>query len=85
MTAAKVALALVAGLVVLVLLFPAGGIMPFPPVCYSVFGYVVTCDALWAVAAGTAVAVVVGLTVGLRSRRARRGYTYPDPHATSPH
>ncbi len=69
MTVAKVALALLAGLVVLVLLFAASGVDTFPPECYSVFGYVVPCDQAWAVAAGAAAAAIVGLAVGLRSRR----------------
>ena len=69
MTVAKVALAVVAGLIVLVLLFPASGIQPIPPVCYSVFGYVVPCGEGWALAAGAAAAVFVGVTVWLKRGR----------------
>lgn len=68
MTLARVALALLAGFMVLVLLFPASGIDPIPPVCYSVFGYTVPCDQRVAVAAGAATAAVVGLAIWLKSR-----------------
>jgi len=68
-TVAKVTVALLAGLVVLVLLFPASGIEPIPPVCFSVFGYTVPCDEGWAVAAGAATAGVVGLALWLKDRR----------------
>ncbi|MCA1569959.1 MAG: hypothetical protein LC798_06480 [Chloroflexi bacterium] len=69
MTRRNVALALLAGLVVLVLLFPGSGIDRQPPECYSVFGYVVPCEAGWAVAAGAATAGVVAMVLWLRSRR----------------
>ena len=69
MTRRDVAIALLAGLVVLVLLFPGSGIDRQPPECYSVFGYTVPCEAGWAVAAGAATAAVVGLWLWLRSRR----------------
>jgi hypothetical protein len=76
MTLSKVGIALLAGLVVLVLLFPASGILPIPPVCYSMFGYVVPCDAWVAWAAGAATAAVVGLALWLADRlRERRGPT----------
>ncbi len=68
-TLAKVAIALLAGFVVLVLLFPGSGVMPQPPRCFSVFGYDVPCDAGWALAAGAATAGVVGLLLWLISRR----------------
>lgn len=68
-TWAKVAMALLAGIVVLVLLLPASGIEPIPPVCYSVFGYTVPCDAGWALAAGAATAGVVGLLLWIAGRR----------------
>ena len=44
MTRRDVAIALLAGLVVLVLLFPASGVDTLPPECFSVFGYTVPCD-----------------------------------------
>jgi hypothetical protein len=69
MTVANVAVGLLAGLVVLVLLFPASGIDPIPPQCFSVFGYTVPCGEGWAVAAGAATAGVVGVSLWLKSRR----------------
>jgi hypothetical protein len=60
-TAAKVAIAVLAGLVVLVLLFPASGLDSSPPVCYSVLGYTVPCGGGLAVVAGTATAAAIGL------------------------
>jgi len=69
MTRRSMVFALLAGLVVLVLLFPGSGIDRQPPECYSVFGYVVPCEAGWAVAAGAATAAVIGLLPWLRSRR----------------
>lgn len=65
-------IAVVAGLVVLVLLFPASGIEPQPPVCYSVFGYVVPCEAWFAWLAGVATAVLIGLALRLAHRRRQR-------------
>ncbi|HSK48168.1 MAG TPA: hypothetical protein VLA05_09230 [Coriobacteriia bacterium] len=64
-----IVIALVAGFVALVLLFPGSGIDRQPPECYSVFGYVVACEAwvAWVVAA--AVAGVVGFGLSLRDRR----------------
>ena len=67
-TAAKVAIAMLAGLVVLVLLFPASGVDTQPPECYSVFGYTVPCGGGVAVAAGTATAAVIGLLVWIAGR-----------------
>jgi hypothetical protein len=69
MTVAKVAVALLAGLVVLVLLFPASGIEPIPPRCFSVFGYEVPCGGGLGVATGAATAAVVGLALWLKDRR----------------
>ena len=69
MTRRNTAFALLAGLVVLVLLFPGSGIDRQPPECYSVFGYIVPCEDGWAVAAGAATAGVVALVQWLRSRR----------------
>jgi hypothetical protein len=65
-----IVVALLAGLVVLVLLVPGSGIDRQPPECYSVFGYVVPCDAWVAWAAGAATASIVGLGLwGLGRRR----------------
>ncbi|MEX1171363.1 MAG: hypothetical protein WEG56_02005 [Chloroflexota bacterium] len=69
MTKKNLAIALLAGLVVLVLLFPASGIDPIPPECYSVFGYVVPCADGLAVGAAIVVAVIVGALLWLRDRR----------------
>lgn len=69
MTVAKVAFGLLAGLVVLVLLFPASGIDPIPPRCFSVFGYTVPCGGGLAVAAGAVTAGVVGVWLWLRRSR----------------
>jgi hypothetical protein len=62
--------ALVAGLVVFALLFAwGGGISPFPPECFSMFGwYSVPCDARIAVAAGAVTAALVGLALWLKDR-----------------
>lgn len=68
-TVAAVAVALLAGLVVLVLLFPASGVEPIPPQCFSVFGYTVPCDAGLSWAAGAATAGIVGLSLWLKRRR----------------
>jgi len=65
----RVAVALLAGLVVLVLLFPAHGIDPIPPQCFSLIGYTVPCADGFAPAAGAATAGVVGLLLWLRDRR----------------
>lgn len=67
-TLAKVAIAVVAGLVALVLLFPGSGIARIPPECYSVFGYNVPCEAGWALVAGAATAGVVGLVLWIAGR-----------------
>lgn len=65
-TVAKVALAMLAGLVVLVLLFPASGIDPLPPQCFSVFGYTVPCEPGASLAAAAATAALVGVLLWLR-------------------
>jgi hypothetical protein len=67
-TAAKLAIVVLAGLIVLVLLFPASGVDTLPPECYSVFGYTVACGGEVAVAAGTGVAAVIGLLLWIVSR-----------------
>ena len=65
-------IALVAGLVVLLLLFPGSGNANQPPECYSMFGYVVPCDAWVAWVAGATTTGLVGLGLSLIDRR-RRG------------
>ena len=72
-TAAKVAIAVLAGLVVLVLLFPASGVDTLPPECYSVLGYTVPCGGGVAVAAGTAMAAVIGLLLWIAGRWRDKG------------
>lgn len=64
-----IVIALLAGLAVLLLLFPASGVDPIPPVCYSILGYVVPCDAWVAWAAGAATAGLVGLAMWVMDRR----------------
>ena len=64
-----IVIALVAGFVALLLLFPASGVDTLPPECYSMFGYVVPCDAWVAWVAGAGVAGLVGLGLSLRGRR----------------
>lgn len=64
----RVGVALLAGLVVLVLLFPAHGIDPIPPQCFSLIGYTVPCEDGLALAAGATTAGVVGLLLWLRGR-----------------
>ena len=64
-----IVVALLAGFVVLLLVFPASGIEPIPPVCYSMLGYVVPCDAWVAWAAGAATAALVGLVLWTNDRR----------------
>jgi multisubunit Na+/H+ antiporter MnhB subunit len=66
---AKIAIAVGAGLVVLVLLFPASGNSREPPECSSVFGYTVACDAGLAVAAGAVTAGAVALLLWISDRR----------------
>ncbi len=72
-SARTIAVAIFAGLVVLLLLFPASGVDPQPPVCYSMFGYVVPCDAWVACAAGAATAGFVGLALWTNDRRNQHG------------
>ncbi len=61
-----IVIALVAGFVALLLLFPASGVDTLPPECYSMFGYVVPCDAWVAWVAGAGVAGLAGLGLSLR-------------------
>lgn len=67
----KVAVALLAGFVVLVLLFPVSRVDTLPVQCLSVLGYGVPCDAGWSPAAGAATAGIVGLLLWLKDRRRR--------------
>jgi len=72
-TAAKVAVPLLAGLVVFVLLFPASRSTDIPPECYSLFAYYnVPCGSGVAITAGVATAVVVGLALWLTARMRER-------------
>lgn len=70
---AWVVASLTIGLVTFLLLFPFSGADTNPPVCYSVFGYVVPCDAEGSVAVGVGTAlvltVVVMVTLAVRRRR----------------
>lgn len=65
------AIAALAAVVVLLLLFPASGIDTQPPECYSMFGYSVPCGGGLAVAAAAATAGVVGFLLWTASRRKR--------------
>ena len=65
----KIVIALLAGLVPLVLLFPASGISTAPPECYSAFGYTVPCNVGPAIIAAVAAAGVVGLSFRAAGRR----------------
>ena len=64
----KLAVPLIAGLVVLVLLAPASGVATQLPQCWSVFGYGVPCGSGLSLAAGAATAGVVGLALWLEGR-----------------
>lgn len=67
---AKVAIALGAGIVVLLLLFRSGGVDSQPPVCSSIFNlYSVPCEGWVAPAAGLATAAVVAIALWLKDRR----------------
>lgn len=70
-TVAKLAVALLAGLVVLVLLYPAVIVDTIPQQCSSLVGLGAPCDAGLAVPGGAAVAAIVGLLLWLRDRRRR--------------
>ncbi len=65
-----IVIALLVGLVVLLLLFPASGVDSDPPVCRSMFFYVVPCDAWVAWAAGAATAGLIGLAMWRTARAA---------------
>ena len=70
-TRAKVAVALLAGLIVFALLFFwGGGRGPEPGTCFGMFGlYTVPCEGWPAVAAGAGTAAIVGLALWLKNRR----------------
>ena len=61
--------ALLAGLAVLVLLFPVSQPDILPYQCSSAVGLGTSCDGLWSVLAGLATAAVVGALLWLRGRR----------------
>jgi hypothetical protein len=71
-TVAKVAVSLIAGVVVVVLLIPSGGFDTLPPTCWSVFGHEVPCNANLSYAAGAATAGLVGFAFWLHGRH--KGY-----------
>lgn len=70
-TSRRVAIALLAGIIVFALLFQwGGGIDLLPPVCYGMFGWwTVPCGGWPAVAAGAATGVVVWLALRWWDRR----------------
>jgi hypothetical protein len=69
-TRAKVVIALLAGLVVLLYLVPSGGVDTQPPRCDSIFGlYSVPCEGWVAPVVAAATAAVVYLLLWLRDRR----------------
>lgn len=59
---------LLAGVVVLVLLFPFSGVDTLPPQCLALFGYNVPCGTGPSFAVGAATAGVVGLALWLMGR-----------------
>lgn len=65
---AKVAVALLAGFVMLVLLYPAVIVDTLPQQCFSMVGLGAPCDSGLAVPAGAVTAVVVGSLLWLMSR-----------------
>lgn len=60
-SAGTIIVAILAGLLVLLLLFPASGVDSDPPVCRSMLFYVVPCDRWVAPLAGAVTAGLVGL------------------------
>ncbi len=59
--ATTIFVALLSGLVVLLLLFPASGVTTDPPECYAMLAYVVPCEAWIAWSVGAVTAGVVAL------------------------
>jgi hypothetical protein len=70
-TVVKVAVALLAGIVVLVLLYPANIADTIPQQCFSMVGLGAPCDAGLAVPVGAATAAIACLLLWLRDRRRR--------------
>ncbi len=69
-TMAKVAIAVGAGIVVLLLLFRSGGVDSRPPLCSSIFNwYSVPCEGWVAPAAAAATAAIIGLALWWMDRR----------------
>lgn len=66
---ATVAIALVAGVVAFVLLFPFSGVDTIPPQCLSLFGYGVPCGTGLSLVVAAATAGVVGSALWLKGRR----------------
>ncbi len=69
LTRAKLVIALLAGLVVVAALLPTRGVDSDPPVCWSMFDYVVPCGFGLALSAGAATAGLVALVLWLVGRR----------------
>jgi hypothetical protein len=69
---ANLVAAFMIGAAVLVMLFPSSGDDSDPPTCYSVFNWVVPCDARVSVAAGAASSVIAALVLFAAGRRRRR-------------
>lgn len=69
-TVAKVAIPLIAGLVVFALLYPVSRVDIIPYQCSSAVGLDVACDAGLSLAAGAATTGIIGLILWLRNRRA---------------
>ncbi len=67
--ARTILIALLAGFVVLLLLFPASGVDSDPPVCRSMFFYVVPCGNSVALVAAALTVVVVGMALWMVDRR----------------
>ncbi len=67
--ATKLFFALLAGFVVVAALLPWYGVDSDPPVCWSMFDYVVPCGSGLALAAGATATGVVAVTLWLLGRR----------------
>jgi hypothetical protein len=67
-TGARIAIALVAGLVILVLFFPLSRADVLPVECSSAVGLAVTCDAALSLAAAAATVGILGALLWLRNR-----------------